>query len=321
MIRNSIKVRETRMRKRFALTRLQAILIIDLLIVASATGSYYYIQSQIESTAVPTPPPPKPAEFQVTNLTLNTLEAEEGQPIIIAVNVTNVGEESGSYFVVLYINDVLKENKTVELAGGETTPVEFTVTEINEGTYNIRIDDLTGTFKIIAAPPTPEEPKPASFSIYNAFLSPVEAWPGDSIKATAAVINYGDLAGDCIISLTINGAVKENKTVTLLGKQTTRVEFTFIGGDEGEYLVKLNTLIAGFLKIVRRGFHTLSISAYAGRYAADDLSFTLDGQSHATPYNYLTPVGMHTIVMPFADSTGKYTFLNWEDRSTNPTRK
>jgi hypothetical protein len=308
------------MRKRFALTRLQAILIIDLLIVASAAGGYYYIQSQTESTIVPTSPPPKPAEFQVSNLTLTPTEAEEGQPIIITVNVTNIGEESGSYFALLYINDILKENKTVELEGNETTSVEFTVIETNEGTYTVRVNDLTGTFKIVAASPTPEEPKPAYFSIYNAYLSPIEAWTGDTITATAAVINYGDLAGDCIISLTINGAVKENKTVTLLGKQTTKVEFTFIGGDEGEYLVKLNTMIAGFLKIVPYGLHTLSISAYSGRYAADDLAFTLDGESQVTPYNSLTPMGMHTIVMPWTDPTGQYTFLNWENGLSDPTR-
>jgi len=309
------------MHKRFALTRLQAILIIDLLIVASAAGGYYYIQSQIESTAMPTPPPPKPAEFQVTNLTFNALEAEENQPIIIAVNVANVGEESGSYSVVLYINDILKENKTVQLAGNKTTSVEFIVIETNEGTYTARIDDLTGTFKIIATSPTPEEPKPASFSLYNAYLSPVEAWLGDPIGVAGTVTNYGDLAGDYLISLTINGAVKENKTITLLGKQTTKVEFTFIGGDEGEYLVRLNNLIAGFLKIVPSGFHTLSINAYSGRYVADDLAFTLDGENQVTPYSSLTPVGTHTIVMPWADPTGQYTFLYWEDpRLTDPTR-
>ena len=59
------------MSSRSAVTTLKIILIIDILIVAFAVGGYYYIQPQYGPAAVPLPPPPKPAEFQVTNLTLN----------------------------------------------------------------------------------------------------------------------------------------------------------------------------------------------------------------------------------------------------------
>jgi hypothetical protein len=307
------------MPKRFAITRLQAVLLIDLIMVASATGGYYYVQTRMESSAVPAPPPRKPAEFQVANLTLNPSEAEKDQPIIIKVNVTNVGEESGNHFVVLFINDILEENKTVQLTGGETTTIEFTITEANEGTYSIRIDDLTGTFKIKASPAV-TEPKPAFFTLYSAFITPIEAWSGQSITVTGAVTNYGDLSGNFSISLTVNGELKENRTIQLAGKETVRPEFGFIAGNEGEYVVKLNTLIAGFLEIVPDGYHTLSIDAVSGRYAADDLSFTIDGETHVTPYSSLTPVGTHTIVMPWADPTATYTFLYWENGLTDPTR-
>jgi hypothetical protein len=312
------------MRRRFALTRLQAILIIDLLIVASAAGGYYYVQTQVESTIVPTPPPPKPAEFQVANLTLNRLEAEAGQPVIVTVNVTNVGEESGSYFVVLYVNDVLKENKTAQLAGGETTTVEFTLTETNEGTYNVKVDDLTATFEINVEEPNPEEPEepePAFLSIYNGAINVSEAWPGDIIKVSAIVINYGDLPGEQAIDLKINNVVEATKTVHLAGKQSTPIEFITNKTAIGEYVVRLNTLNVGYFTVVPTGFHTLVIGAYSGNYAADDLEFTLDGQTQVTPYLSLVPVGTHTVVLPYADPTGKYTFLNWEDGTKDLTRK
>jgi hypothetical protein len=311
------------MRKRFTLTRLQAILIIDLLIVASAAGGYYYVQTQVESTVLPPPPTVKPAEFHVANLTLNRLEAEAGQPVIATVNVTNTGEESGSYFVVLYVNDILTENKTVQLTGGETTTVEFTVTETNAGTYNVRVDNLTATFEITVEEPNPEEPKepePAFLSIYNGAINVSEAWPGDTIKISAIVINYGDLPGEQAINLKINNVVEATKTVQLAGKQTTPIEFITNKTAIGEYVVKLNTLNVGYFTVVSNGFHTLSINAYSGSYAADDLEFTLDGQTKVTPYLSLISVGTHTIVMPYADPTGQYTFLNWEDGSKDLTR-
>ena len=131
------------MLSRSAVTKLRVLLIIDLLIVAFAAGSYYLVQR------------PMPAEFQVTNLTFDPFEAGEGQPIIISVNVTNVGDEAGDYSVGLIINDVLKENKTVRLSGGASTVAEFTVTEAKAGTYNVKIGNLSGIFKITAAPITP----------------------------------------------------------------------------------------------------------------------------------------------------------------------
>src|SRR3990170_6419538 len=131
------------MSSRSAVTKLRVLLIIDLLIVAFAAGSYYLVQR------------PMPAEFQVTNLTFDPFEADVGKPIIISVNVTNVGDEAGDYSVGLMINDVLKENKTVQLSGGASTVAEFTVTEAKAGTYNVKIGNLSGIFKITAAPITP----------------------------------------------------------------------------------------------------------------------------------------------------------------------
>jgi len=160
-----------------AITKLQALLVIDLIIVAFAAVGYYRFQTLSEPTPTPpTPPPPKPAEFQIANLTIDRPEAGVGELVRISVEVSNVGEEAGSYSVNLTINDVIRETITIQLSGGENTTVEFTVTETSEGNYSVKIGSLTGTFKIVATPPPPPPPKPATFTLYNLNINPDEAW-------------------------------------------------------------------------------------------------------------------------------------------------
>ena len=154
-----------------------------------------------------------------------------GQPVVISINVTNVGEETGAHSVNLTINGVVKENETVQLLGGEAKAVEFTDTESQAGNYTVEIERLTGTF-LISAPPVkpttpttptspttptpPATPKPANLNVYSLRISPDEVWPGDSIAISGTVTNYGDMAGNYTAVLTINGEEKANQTVTLL---------------------------------------------------------------------------------------------------------
>src|SRR3990170_442818 len=103
------------MHPRSAITKLKAILIIDVIIIALAAGSYYYLQNQ-GLLGVAT----KPAEFTVSNLTINPSESYVGQPVTISVNATNIGQDEGNYSASLIINDLVKETKIIPLLGGES---------------------------------------------------------------------------------------------------------------------------------------------------------------------------------------------------------
>jgi hypothetical protein len=235
--------------------------------------------------------------------------------------VSNVGEEAGNHSVNLTINDVVRETITIQLSGGENTTVEFTVTEASEGNYSVKIDSLAGTFKIVATPPPPPPPKPAKFAVYALSISPDEAWVGEPIRISVKVRNVGDEAGNISLDLTINDVVRENKTVQVPAGALKNVEFTVTESSEGDYSVEVWDNIGTFaraggtFKIIPNGTHTLSTSA-----SAPGIEFTLDGQSHTTPYSALLNVGTHTITMPMTDPTGEYVFFRWEDGSTNPTR-
>jgi len=104
-----------------------------------------------------TPPtPPEPAAFSVTNLSIQPAEVEPGEAVTIAVSVANTGGESGSYTVVLKIDEVKEDEETVTVAAGESEDVSFSVTKDEAGSYAVAVDGLSGSFTV-AAPEEEEE--------------------------------------------------------------------------------------------------------------------------------------------------------------------
>jgi len=286
-----------------AITKLKAIFVIDLIIVALAAGGYYYVQSL--------PPPLKKAEFQVTNLTVDPVEAGVGQPIIISANVTNLGEEAGNYSMDLTIDDVVKETKTVRLLGGDSEIVEFIVAENNEGSYSVKIEGLNGTFIVTDVPP------PATLEVSNLTISPYEAWVNEPIKISVKVSNIGDEVVSYPLAFRVDDVVRETKTIQLSAGENTTVESKITESSEGTYSVIVGGLTGKF-HIVPTGKHTLRVvTAYTG------FGFTLDGKRHTTPYSELLDVGPHTIAVPDTFQTvkgGILEFSQWGDGDTNPTK-
>jgi len=116
-------------------TKLKIFLLADLVILAFVIPGYFYVDSQIS----------KPANFQVTDLILDSDVVQVGEPVQISVNI---GDMSGNHTVTLSIDDIPITTKNVQLSGGETTTVVFTATEPTEGNHTITIESLTGTFKV-----------------------------------------------------------------------------------------------------------------------------------------------------------------------------
>lgn len=291
------------MSSRSVVTKLQAIFIADLLIVAFAAGGYYYVQSL--------PKPLKKAEFQVTDLTIGPLEVGIGQTILISVNVTNMGEEAGNYVANLTINDVVKESKTVELLGGESQIVEFTATENNVGSFSVEVAGLTGTFTVSATPP------PSTLRLSDLITNPYEAWVNETIKISVKATNIGDEPISYWLAFKVNDEVKGTKNIQLLGGETTTVESNVTESSEGTYTVNVAGLTGRF-HIVPSGRHTLEVSApYSG------FGFVLDGKSYTTPYSELLAVGKHTVTVQDTFQTRKggiLKFLQWNDGDSSSTK-
>jgi hypothetical protein len=297
------------MLSRSAITKLKAILVIDLIIVAAAAGIYLYFQEQGLIVGAP-----KPAEFTVTDLTINPLEAEAGEPILISVNATNIGDIEGVYSANLTINNMLRETQEILLVGKESKILEFTVLENEEGNYSVEIGGLTGTFRIRPAPP-----ETSKIVLSNLQIKPYESWVNETITATLDATNPSEETEIMTLKLKIDDIVVETKKLELAAAESTTVGFTFNATAEGKFTVKIATL-SGTFTVVKTGYHTLMINRSGG--GSTPLTFTLNGVTHNSPYIELSPVGEYSITVPnpVDVGTGILAFSYWSDGVTSTSR-
>jgi len=97
-------------------------------------------------------------DFETSNLVISPAEAESGEDITISVDVTNNAGSAGTYVATLWVDSTVEAGKDVYVEAGKTESVSFTVTQLIEGSYEVRIDRLIGSFSVGEAAP-PEEPE------------------------------------------------------------------------------------------------------------------------------------------------------------------
>jgi len=89
--------------------------------------------------------------------------------------------------------------------------------------------------------------KEAEFQVTDLTVYPAEAGVGQPIIISANLTNIGEEAGNYSVNLTINGVVKENKTIQLLGNESRIVDFIVTENNEGSYSVKIDGLNGTFI--------------------------------------------------------------------------
>jgi hypothetical protein len=295
---------------RSAITKAKTLFIIDVIIVAIAAGSYLYLLNTGELAFASK----KPAEFTVTDLTINPLEAGFGEPILISANVTNVGDEEGSYSVNFTINDVLKENRTILLSGGNSSIVEFTDIENAAGNYLVKTSGINGTFTITNKPP------PSTLKISYLIHSPYEAWENETITISVNVTNTGNEAISYSLPFRVNNVVIGVKAIQLSAGETQTVNCTVTESSIGTYPINVGGLTGSFT-IVPTGYHTLKVVRSGS--GSKPMTFTLDGASYPTPHTELLPVGTHTVIVKALSETetALFGFVQWNDGDTSTEKE
>jgi len=96
-----------------------------------------------------------PALFRVSDLTVTPAEVEVGNEVTISLVLTNIGEEEGSYTLVLKVNQVVEDTKTITLDAGASTAVQFKVTKEEAGAYDVEIGELSDGFNVKEVPLIP----------------------------------------------------------------------------------------------------------------------------------------------------------------------
>ncbi len=269
--------------------------------------------------------PPTPAEFELSNLVINPASVLDDETVTVSVTVTNVGETSGNYDVILTVDGTVKETKTVDLAGAASIKVEFEVPENAGGTHTVGIADLSGTFFVessVSASPDVE--------IHSLIITPYEVGDNETVYIKAKADNLANEQ----TSLQVRVLVKENivttKTFTL-NSGTSDFDFEIpvsasYARDDGKqdgYSVQLvnmgnqSNVLSGYYVVVPDGYHSLSVSANA-----IGMDFTINGETYASPYHKLLPEGTYVIELPdgFEGGGTWWNWTSWNDGLTSRTR-
>jgi len=295
---------------RFTVTKLKAFLIIDIIVFSGVAGAYLYLQNEgLVTTGA------KPAEFVLSNLTIDPTEAFPGETIQISVNVTNVGVIGGNHTLNLEIDNATKNTKNITLAGGASEITEFTYIETVVGDHSVKIGDLVGTF-IIKLPP----PEASKIILSDIKVDPYEVWAGDPVTLTATAHNPTTETDLLTVKIMVDDIVLEYKVIELEAGITQIVEFTVNASSlEGKHSVKLNTLSGTYL-VVKTGYHTLTVNRSGGGSAA--MPFTLNGKELETVYTELLPVGEYSISAPtpYDVGSGILEFAYWSDGVRSASR-
>ncbi len=96
------------------------------------------------------------ADFTLSDLTVTPGEVMSGEQVTITVTVTNEGNVSGTYTVVLKISGVVEASNDITLDAGESGDVSFTVVRTINGYYSVTIGGLSDSFVVTTTSTTTE---------------------------------------------------------------------------------------------------------------------------------------------------------------------
>lgn len=194
---------------------------------------------------------PSPAEFEIISLDITPLEVIAGERVSITAEVKNTGGSEGTYTLSLTIDGVKAQAKVVKIAPRATETVSFTAAKDEPGTYNVQVNDFSGTFRIL---------KPAEFTISNLLITPHIVEAGQTVTITANVTNAGEVEGSYSVTLQIDGVQVETKEVIVASAITEIISFTFTEDTTGSYNVEVGGL-SGLLVVMAPGGALMQLGA------------------------------------------------------------
>jgi predicted transglutaminase-like cysteine proteinase len=176
-----------------------------------------------------------PPEFEITALDITPSEVTIGNTITINAQIKNVGARTGACAITLTINYAETQTKTIKIAPQKTKTVSFVVSKDTPGRYDVEVNGLRGSFRVL---------KPVEFILSNLIIEPPIANTGQVVIITAEITNAGEIAGNYLASLKVNGNQIEAKELTIAPSSSERVSFTFTEEAMGYYNIEVRKLSA-----------------------------------------------------------------------------
>jgi len=89
-----------------------------------------------------------PAAFALSSLTVDPLSIEEGGTVTISCDVANTGGHTGSHTITLKIDGEVEDETTITLSPDETVTISFEVLTIQEGSYSVDVNGMSGNYTV-----------------------------------------------------------------------------------------------------------------------------------------------------------------------------
>ena len=216
---------------------------VSFIVDAPAAGSHDVELNGLAGTfSVLTPP-------VLASLVISPAQAQVGDRVAISADISNTGEVSGNYTVVLKVNGLDEERKIVELGLDTTLPIVFDITKDNPGNYSISLGGLSGNFTML---------KRAEFTISNLSISLSQVLPGREVSVICNVANTGEVDGFYPVSLKVDGVQVDSKDVPVPAGATQTVAFSLARETCGTYNLAVGGL-SGTLVISKGLLPTLYV--------------------------------------------------------------
>ena len=89
------------------------------------------------------------SNITVENISLSSAKVGPGAPITVTAYVANKGTANGSSQIKLYVNGQEEAHQGVTLPSGSNTPIKFTVSRDEPGTYSVYVGSIAaGSFEV-----------------------------------------------------------------------------------------------------------------------------------------------------------------------------
>jgi len=161
----------------------------------------------------------KPAAFALSSLVISPAQVASGETVNINLSVANTGGLQGSYTVVLNINGVKETEKSVTVAAGGTQAVSFSVTKTEAGSYSVTVGGLSGSFTVLAPPPTTTPPATTPPVITPTTTPPATTAPAITPPATTPPAAKGKAFNWPLVGGIIGGVVIIILVIVLLTRR------------------------------------------------------------------------------------------------------
>lgn len=167
--------------------------------------------------------PGEPAAFEATIVGTNE-PVEQGEPLEVAAEIENVGDEEGEQDVTLALGGVETDAESVALEGGASEPITLTAATdgLEPGDYAATVATANATAETTVT--IEESGAPAEFVVTDVSAPPTGV-EGEPVAVAATITNAGDLAGTQTVTYSVDGAVAGETPLDLEGGETASVSF------------------------------------------------------------------------------------------------